>query len=77
MRLLKSIWKIYKPIAQTIGNFMGQLIMTIFYLIILLPLGLIMRLFSDPLNIKTSARKSNFGNWEHPKQNLEGAKKQY
>ena len=75
--MLKSIWKIYKPIAQTIGNFMGQLIMTIFYLIILLPLGLIMRLFSDPLNIKTSARKSNFGNWEHPKQNLEGAKKQY
>jgi len=77
MKLIKFLWKKWLPIAQSVGNFMGQLIMTIFYLIILLPLGLIMRLFSDPLNMKTSARKSNFGNWEHPKQNLEEAKKQY
>ncbi|OGD83112.1 hypothetical protein A3A54_02215 [Candidatus Curtissbacteria bacterium RIFCSPLOWO2_01_FULL_39_62] len=80
MNLFKRIWKVYKPIAQSVGNFMGQFIMTVFYLIILLPLGILIRLFSDVLKIKKSSlnrQKSNFEKWVHPKQDVDEARKQY
>lgn len=80
MKVLKAVWKKWLPIAQAIGNFNAQVILTIFYLVIILPLGIIFRLFADPLNIRRdrlSRQKSNFRKWEHPNQNLEEARKQY
>jgi len=40
------------PIAEAIGNFMNRLILSLFYFVIVLPFGLGVRLFSDPLRIK-------------------------
>ena len=80
MTYLKWLWSKWLPIAQTIGNFNAQVILTIFYLIIISPLGLIYRFFADPLNIKLnkiSQRKTNFNKWEHLKQGTQEARKQY
>lgn len=80
MKFVKFLWRKWLPIAQAVGNFNAQVILTIFYLIIILPLGLVFRLFADPLNIRArelSRKRSNFNKWEHPKQNLEEARKQY
>ena len=80
MKLLKNLWNKWLPVAQAIGNFMGQVIMTVFYLVILLPLGIFIRLFRDVLNIKKeslSKRRTNFEKWSHPKQSIEEARKQY
>ena len=80
MTYLKWLWSKWLPIAQAIGNFNAQVILTIFYLIIISPLGLIYRLFADPLCIKLSKisrQKTNFNRWEHLKQDVDKARKQY
>ena len=43
MTFLKWLWSKWLPIARAIGNFQGQVILSIFYLLILLPVGIIMR----------------------------------
>jgi len=49
---LKHIWEGWKYIAQKIGNFQARLLLTIVYFILVLPFGLAVRWFSDPLRIK-------------------------
>ena len=78
MTFLKLLWKKWQPIAQAIGNFQAQVILTLFYLVIMFPLGVIFRLFADPLRIRSvDSIKSNFVKWEHPKEDLKRARKQY
>ena len=52
------------------------MILTLFYLILLLPVGIAFRVFADPLNLHKKL-KTNFENWQHLKENLEQARKQY
>lgn len=80
MKFLKLLWKKWLVVAHAIGNFQSQLILSVFYFIFIFPLGVVFRFFSDPLRLKLakdSAKKSSFEKWEHPKENLEEARKQY
>lgn len=52
MSILVLIWKRWRKIGQQIGDFVGRLIMTIFYFTIAAPFGLAVRFFSDPLKLK-------------------------
>lgn len=52
MNTLKRIWEAWKQIAQKIGNFQARVLLTIIYSVLILPFGLAVRLFSDPLRIK-------------------------
>jgi len=64
------------PIAETIGNFMNRLILSVFYFVIVLPFGLGVRLFSDPLRIK----KTHTTHWTPlvmRSDNLDDARKQF
>jgi len=47
------------PIAERIGNFMNRVVLSIFYFVVVLPFGLGVRLFSDPMKIK----KKRLSNW--------------
>ncbi|MBI2326937.1 hypothetical protein HYU92_01315 [Candidatus Curtissbacteria bacterium] len=76
MVFLKQLWRKWLVIAHAIGNFQAQVILSIFYFILFLPLGLVLRFFVDPLRMK-KIRRTNFQKWEHPKETLEGARKQY
>ena len=59
---LKTLWNAWKRLARKIGNFQARVILTIIYAIPVLPFGLAVRLFSDPLRIKHRPDK-----WlEHP-----------
>jgi hypothetical protein len=49
---LKIGWKAWTRIARIIGNFQARVILTIIYATVVLPFGLAVRLFSDPLRIK-------------------------
>lgn len=49
---LKALWEGWKRIAHIIGNFQARVLLTILYAILVLPFGVIVRLFSDPLRIK-------------------------
>jgi hypothetical protein len=57
--MLKSIWQgirrgwaVWTRIAHKIGNFQARVLLTLMYAILVLPFGVIVRLFADPLHIK-------------------------
>jgi hypothetical protein len=49
---LKALWKAWTLIAHIIGNFQARVLLTILYVLLVLPFGVIVRLFADPLRIK-------------------------
>ena len=49
---LNDLWQRWQKVAKKIGDFQARLILSLFYLIIVLPIGLIARMFSDPLSLK-------------------------
>jgi hypothetical protein len=57
MQLIRAVWSRWKAIAEKIGLFQSRLILTLFYFVLLLPIGLIFSLFKDELKIKEK-RKS-------------------
>ena len=54
---LKVIWKAWTRIAHIIGNFQARVLLTILYVVLVLPFGVIVRLFADPLRIKKRPEK--------------------
>ncbi|HXM20922.1 MAG TPA: hypothetical protein VN948_06630 [Terriglobales bacterium] len=61
---LKKAWAAWKRIAHKIGDFQARVLLTLIYAVFLLPFGLIMRCFSDPL-----ATKKRTSQWQdHPRQ---------
>lgn len=56
MELLGKIWQTWKRVGQAIGDFIGRIVLTIFYFTIFMPFGLGVRLFSDPLSIKKKSQ---------------------
>ncbi len=77
MKLLKIIWKRWLVIGKAIGNFQAQVLFTIFYFLVLFPVGIGVRLFSDPLKLKKKKKTSNFDVWEHPDEDVFLARKPY
>ena len=72
--MLKRIWQSWKRAAHAIGTFQARVLLTAFYAIPVLPFGIFVRLFSDPLRIKRPPRQ-----WlEHPDEthDLQWAKRQ-
>lgn len=50
--LIKDFWRGWKAFGQFLGDWLARLVLTIFYFTILVPFGVGVRLFSDPLHIK-------------------------
>ena len=50
--MLKKYWNKWKVIAEKIGNFNTRLILTLFYIIFVVPIGLIMKVFTDRLKLR-------------------------
>lgn len=51
--MLNKIWKIWRRVGQAIGDFIGRLVLTLFYFTLFMPFGLGVRLWADPLDIKS------------------------
>lgn len=71
---LKRVWAAWTCLAHKIGNFQSRVLLTVLYAVLVLPFGVIVRLFSDPLRIKKRPTS-----WlDHPEEpsNLEWARKQ-
>jgi hypothetical protein len=47
----RRLWEGWKRVAHVIGVFNTRVIMTILYFIVVLPMGLVFRLVSDPLQL--------------------------
>lgn len=69
MIFLKSLWRKWLKIVRIIGNFQSQVILSVFYLVVLASVALIFRLLADPLKIRGKVSTS-FLKWEHEKEDL-------
>jgi hypothetical protein len=52
MTTLKRIWEGWKRVSRAIGNFQARVLLTILYFTVVLPFGVGLRLFSDPMRIR-------------------------
>jgi hypothetical protein len=59
MEALRKIWQAWKRIGQFIGDAIGRVVLTVFYFTLFMPFGLGVRLFGDPLAIRSQDR----GKW--------------
>lgn len=50
MEALKKFWELWKRFGQFLGDMLARVVLTVFYFTILLPFGLGVTLFSDPLH---------------------------
>lgn len=53
MTVLQKIWQAWKAFGLFLGNLVARVVLSIFYFTIFVPFGLGVRLFSDPLQVKT------------------------
>lgn len=77
MKILHILWKKWLVIAKVIGNFQGQLILTIFYFLLFFPLGIFFRFFADKLDIKSKKGKTEFKKWIHEHSSLTDVRQQF
>lgn len=54
--MLRKLWEAWKRIARRIGDFQARVLLTIFYAVLVLPFGLAVRFFADPLRVKRTPR---------------------
>ena len=77
MEILKKAWRGWKVFAEHFGNFMSGIILTILYFTVMLPYGLALRLFMDPLAIKSKTQGSNWKPLSEKSPKIESYQKQY
>ena len=54
LTLIKDFWHGWKAFGEFLGNALARVVLTIFYFTVFVPFGIGVRLFSDPLHIKTN-----------------------
>jgi len=59
---MKKAWEKWKEIAEKIGNFQANLIFSLFYFVLVTPIGIIASLFKDLLFTKSSPEWMKFDN---------------
>ncbi len=73
---LKKLWEGWKALGRFMGNMVARVLLSVFYVTIFLPFGLGVRLFTDPLQIKS--RPSSL--WQArstPDQSLADSRRQF
>lgn len=56
--MIKNYWEKWKKVAEKLGDFQFNLIFSLLYYILIVPIGIITNNFKDFLNLK------NFPDWE-------------
>ena len=54
MEALRKFWHAWKRFGQVMGDFVGRLVLTVFYFTLFMPFGLGVRFFGDPLALRPS-----------------------
>lgn len=50
--MLKKLWDRWKRISHAVGNLQARVLLTVFYVLLVIPTGLVVRLVSDPLGLR-------------------------
>ena len=73
---LAAVWDRWKKIARAIGVVQTRILLVVFYFLVVLPLGLIMRMSGDPLHLK-APKGSNWTPHRHEDASLDTARRQF
>ena len=55
LTLIKDFWHGWKAFGHFLGDLLARIVLTVFYFTVFVPFAIGVRLFSDPLHIKTTA----------------------
>jgi len=50
--VLSTLWKAWTRLAHKVGDFQARILLTLVYAVLMLPFGVLVRLFADPLHFK-------------------------
>jgi hypothetical protein len=56
---LVTFWQAWKRFARRLADFQGRVLLTLLYIVLIVPVGFILRLFADPL----MRRRPQISNW--------------
>jgi len=71
-----QLWARWVRLSKKIGDFQARLLLGIVYVLFVLPMGYLLRLFSDPLRLKPGSA-SNWVERAADQRRLEEAKRQF
>lgn len=74
--VLKRFWTWWKQFAELVGNFQARLLLTALYFVLLAPVALPLRAFSDPLRLRPTGASFWLPRPARPA-SLDGAQRQY
>lgn len=77
--MLRDLWNRWLVLAQKIGKFQSRIVLTVVYFVIVLPFGLGVRLFADPLRIRrgSSQQQSNWSDRQTSDVDLDASYRQF
>lgn len=58
----KRLWQGWMRVAAVIGDFQARVVLSVFYFVIAMPFGLMVRLFADPLGLR-GKRQTTWGDF--------------
>jgi hypothetical protein len=73
----QSIWYRWKDFSQRMGSFQSRVILSFFFFLLVSPLALAVKLFSDPLRIKSSRGESHWHRREDMSSDLKNSRRQF
>lgn len=74
---MKQLWHAWKRIAIKIGAVNSRVLLTLFYFVLVVPVGVIVRLVSDPLFLKQGKRLSYWVSREEKNVTLDESRRQF
>ena len=77
MRALKQLWVGWKRVAEKIARVQTVILLTLLYVLLILPFGIVASLFGDPLRIKRAGSTSLWQPRGTPPANLDAARRQF
>lgn len=69
---MKTLWRYFKKFSEVVATIQSAVILTIFYVVLLGPIALLIRLFSDTFN-----QNERHSLWRKPRVSVERMTKQF
>ncbi|MBS60319.1 MAG: hypothetical protein CL606_03305 [Anaerolineaceae bacterium] len=74
---VKIMWKRWQHFGQLIGDLFARIVLTILFFTVLMPFGIGIRLFGDPLKMKSDDQATCWIEYSADAQNLTQSRRQF
>jgi len=73
----KTLWEKWKEFSKRMGGFQSRMLLSFIFFILIAPFALIVKIFSDPLNLKTQKEKTHWQEKQPSSLSLDDHKRQF